>query len=101
MKTGDLSQWIADLGSGIAGADPSLVGAEQVQIKVQVQVQIQVQLKDQVQVHVQIKVQVHPRYNDISTMSSLYDPIMFFHPQWGQWEEAMMKGGVLLTKVRN
>ena len=101
MKMGDLSQWIADLGCGIAGADPSLVGAEQVQIKVQVQVQIQVQLKDQVQVHVQIKVQVHPRYNDISTMSSLYDPIKFFHPQWGEWEETMMKGGVILTKVRN
>ena len=26
----DLSKWIASLGSGLAGADPSLVGAEQV-----------------------------------------------------------------------
>ena len=26
----DLSKWIASLGSGLAGADPSLIGAEQV-----------------------------------------------------------------------
>ena len=26
----DLSKWIANLGSGLAGADPSLIGAEQV-----------------------------------------------------------------------
>ena len=51
MKMGDLSQWIADLGSGIAGADPSLVGAEQVQIKVQVQVQVQAQIKVQAKVY--------------------------------------------------
>ena len=32
IQVPDLSEWIANLGSGLAGADPSLVGAEQVMI---------------------------------------------------------------------
>ena len=32
LQVPELSKWIASLGSGLAGADPSLVGAEQVLI---------------------------------------------------------------------
>ena len=80
LQVPELSKWIASLGSGLAGADPSLVGAEQVMIFLHQDV---------------ISSNLSSFENDEIEIKACKDVL----PQWGEWKETMMEGGVSLTKV--